>query len=63
MFSFFLQLFWEKRLQSLYACDMNGEVFRSLDLPANIQGKTLIKMFLLSNFRELLMFFFVQLLS
>lgn len=32
------QLFWEKRLEGLHACDTNEESFKSLDLPQNIQG-------------------------
>ncbi|ELU03991.1 hypothetical protein CAPTEDRAFT_148837 [Capitella teleta] len=32
------QLFWEKRLEGLHACDTNEERFKSLDLPHNIQG-------------------------
>jgi len=32
------QLFWEKRLQGLNACDITEEVFKTLDLPRNIQG-------------------------
>ncbi|XP_052792649.1 methyl-CpG-binding domain protein 2-like [Mya arenaria] len=32
------QLFWEKRLQGWKASDSTMEIFRSLDLPKNIQG-------------------------
>ncbi|KAK2188070.1 hypothetical protein NP493_145g04000 [Ridgeia piscesae] len=32
------QLFWEKRLQGLYACDTSQEKFSSLELPHTIQG-------------------------
>lgn len=32
------QLFWEKRLQGLYACDSNGEKMNCLQLPHAIQG-------------------------
>ncbi|KAK2150541.1 hypothetical protein LSH36_401g02003 [Paralvinella palmiformis] len=32
------QLFWEKRLHGLQACDITEEKFKSLDLPNNIQG-------------------------
>lgn len=32
------QLFWEKRLQGLQACDITEEKFKSLDLPHGIQG-------------------------
>ena len=33
------QLFWEKRLEGLFACDKNGEKMTTLQLPRNIQGK------------------------
>ncbi|XP_023212088.1 methyl-CpG-binding domain protein 2 [Centruroides vittatus] len=32
------QLFWEKRLQGLKACDVNEEAFQSFDLPKNMRG-------------------------
>lgn len=32
------QLFWEKGLQGMYACDISEEKFKSLELPQNIQG-------------------------
>jgi len=32
------QLFWEKRLQSLQACDITENEFQQLDLPKNIQA-------------------------
>ncbi|XP_022329947.2 methyl-CpG-binding domain protein 2-like isoform X1 [Crassostrea virginica] len=32
------QLFWEKRLQGIQACDSQEEVIRALDLPRNVQG-------------------------
>lgn len=32
------QLFWEKRLQHIYACDTSEDKFKSLDLPHNIMG-------------------------
>ena len=34
-----LQLFWEKRLRGLRACDSNEELMQSLELPKAIQGK------------------------
>jgi len=33
------QLFWEKRLEGLFACDKNGDKMTTLQLPHNIQGK------------------------
>ncbi|XP_062595172.1 methyl-CpG-binding domain protein 2-like [Saccostrea cucullata] len=32
------QLFWEKRLQGIQACDSQEEVIKALDLPRNVQG-------------------------
>jgi len=53
------QLFWEKRLEGLFACDKNGEKMTSLQLPHNIQGtqtacvskKQIPFLFFCSNFR------------
>lgn len=36
------QLFWEKRLQGLHACDMNEEEFQNLELPRNLKGIILL---------------------
>lgn len=33
------QLFWEKRLEGLFACDKNGDRMTTLQLPHNIQGR------------------------
>ena len=33
---FMLQLFWEKRLQGLNACDITEQTFKTLELPKNI---------------------------
>ncbi|KAK3097265.1 hypothetical protein FSP39_008194 [Pinctada imbricata] len=32
------QLFWEKRLQGLQACDNSDDIIKALDLPRNVQG-------------------------
>lgn len=34
-----LQLFWEKRLQGLRACDSNEEEIECMELPRNMNGK------------------------
>ena len=34
----YLQVFWEKRLQGLRACDSSEEVIPSMDLPRQMQG-------------------------
>ena len=34
-----LQLFWEKRLQGLRACDSTEEALQCMELPRNMNGK------------------------